>query len=1163
MSSRKFTAGFSISAVLAGVLVAGSPQVASAAAEPAPTDRERVLQVLLEANGKIARTTADNVIDVDEDLVAEVRPDDTLGSASNVSRAASAALAGSDSDVSAFLTTGYAEALAQDERLRTVRLVSTGGPATHLAAQAALNGSDADVHAFLTSGWKTPNEVDNEVAATQLLTSATGPAVKTAARTALNGTAEDIQKFVADGFVTARATDREVRVTQLASAGGPIVKEAARTALLGGPEDIEDFLVVGYEIAQARDEEISTLTELVNQATAANQTAAEETFAAKRAADQAKAQALAAEQAAKRAADETAAAKDSMQKATAAAARAAEAAKEAAAAAQKATRAARAAVAAAKTAAAAAARASQAAIRASRASAKARQAARDAAHDKKKAQAAADAAKEARDTAKLSHDSSVLAGLAADAADAASDAADSATSAAGSAAEAGTAAATASKNAKVSKKEAGKAARASAQASRQAAEAKRAAKAATTLARRAATAAREASRYAQDAATHADRSAAAADNAAAHAGEATDLAKSADENAASAQEAATIAANAARTADEVEAAARSAEAEQLAARTAQSKLEALAALDTEQDVQDDLSAVTTVNLPVRERWDAATAQLLAEARQATDTATIVSKTRQAAVQLLGTDGAWTQAAAGDALAGTEEDVLAFLRTDLDSAADEDDRDQVVELSITGEPQALADTAKAKLDATPSEVQAFLRTRDYPGKADYQRAQITAIMNAGGAASKAAGNTALKGSDQDRERFLLTGQDDAAKQDAVVATTQVLSAAPAGSEVRGAAQAALNGPIGFVRQFLDVGQYYAQRRDDDTAVHLARVDHLLNDVHSAASSAQQNADLAAQFASEAHGWADKAQAAKSRAEASAAQAQTYANQAKSAATRANTSASKAATSASKANSAAATARKAEKSAIRSAKRAKASANRASAAAKSASSAAASARKSARAAGKSATEAANAARQTLKLYREQRRKDSESIDPCVNSPQSEYCRTIEFIVREMIVNSNSDLVQGIRRDLARCASNGSVLCTVGPVKRYALKTAPGAYWDHKWRIRALLDWPEPPNCECKMDVPKSEYRVDYDIWSNIHFGYVGTEAGIGRTYLQAPNNLPSNPFTGRTDPGDKVTVQMGIDLDEMYASPSRLNTYNMHMFVMMNMRGLVLWEKAFAK
>ncbi|MEU8813445.1 polymorphic toxin type 44 domain-containing protein [Actinoplanes sp. NPDC048796] len=1155
-----------MSAVLvAGTLVAGGLTQPAIAAEPQLTDRERVLQVLLAANGGVSPTAADRIGDLDEDLVAKVSPADALGTASNVSRAAGAALAGSDSDVSAFLSKGYAEALAQDERLRTVRLVSTGGPATHLAAQTALNGSDADVHTFLTTGWQTPDQVDNEVAVTQLLTSATGPAVKAAARAAIDGTPEARKEFLATGFVAARATDREVRVTQLMSSGGPIVREAARTALQGGPEDIEDFLVVGYEIAQARDEEVATLSTLVDQATAANQTAAEETFAAKRAAAQAKAQAQAAKQAAKRAADETAAAKDSMQKANAAAARAAEAAREAAAAAQKATRAARAAVAAAKTAATAAARASQAAVRASQASIKARQAARDAAHDKTKAAAAAASAKDALEIARASDDASLLADQAALAAEDASDAADAATSAAGNAAEAGAAANTASKNANVSKKESAKAKRAAAQASRQAAEADRAAKAATALARRAAAAAKLAGKYARDAATHARRSAEAADTAAAHAGEATDLAKSADENAARAQEAATIAAQAATTADEVDAAARSAEAEQLTARTAQAKMEALAAQDAELDQLDELPALTAVNLPVRERWNAATVQLLAEARQATDTATIVSKTRQAALQLLTTDGAWVQTAAGDALVGSEDDVVAFLRTDLDSAADEDDRDQLFDLSVTGEPQALADAAKAKLDATPSEVQAFLRTRVYPGKADYQRAQITAIMNAGGAASKAAGTTALNGSDQDREKFLLTGQDYAAEQDAVVATTQVLSAAPKGSEVRAAAQAALSGPISYIRRFLDVDQYYAQRRDDNTVVHLARVDSLLNEAHQAASTAQRSADLAAQYAYLAHGSADEAQDAADRADASATKAATYATNARNAAIRANNSATKASNSANQANNAAATARKAEKSAIRSAKNAQAAANRASAAAKSASAAAAAARKSAIAAGQSKAQAAIAARETMDAYREQRRKDSESLNPCENPPGfTTYCTFLDFMVDEMIANANSEFVRDIRKAMARCGSNGSVLCTSEPVTKYALRTRPGGPWDHKSQLRMMVNWPiDPRLCECRSDIPKTSYELYYDVWSNIHFGYVGTEAGIGRTYLQLPNVIPSNPLTGQTDIGDKATVRMGIDLSNMYSSHNRLSSYNLHMLVMMNIRELQMKDKAYLK
>ena len=55
--------------------------------------------------------------------------------------AARAALVGSDQDIEAFLTTGYSDAAAQDERVRVEECQALGGPNMKQAAQAAIAGS--------------------------------------------------------------------------------------------------------------------------------------------------------------------------------------------------------------------------------------------------------------------------------------------------------------------------------------------------------------------------------------------------------------------------------------------------------------------------------------------------------------------------------------------------------------------------------------------------------------------------------------------------------------------------------------------------------------------------------------------------------------------------------------------------------------------------------------------------------------------------------------------------------------------------------------------------------------------------------------------------------------------------------------------------------------
>jgi hypothetical protein len=56
------------------------------------------------------------------------------------------------------------------------------------------------------------------------------------------------------------------------------------------------------------------------------------------------------------------------------------------------------------------------------------------------------------------------------------------------------------------------------------------------------------------------------------------------------------------------------------------------------------------------------------------------------------------------------------------------------------------------------------------------------------------------------------------------------------------------------------------------------------------------------------------------------------------------------------------------------------------------------------------------------------------------------------------------------------------------------------------------------------------VSYDIYSNIHYGYVGSRVGIGRQELQVGAN--GGGAAGKNDNGDKLSVDVGVDLYEKY-------------------------------
>jgi hypothetical protein len=64
---------------------------------------------------------------------------------------------------------------------------------------------------------------------------------------------------------------------------------------------------------------------------------------------------------------------------------------------------------------------------------------------------------------------------------------------------------------------------------------------------------------------------------------------------------------------------------------------------------------------------------------------------------------------------------------------------------------------------------------------------------------------------------------------------------------------------------------------------------------------------------------------------------------------------------------------------------------------------------------------------------------------------------------------------------------------------------------------------------MRVPGTDEAVSFDLWSNIHYGYVGTEVGIPGEDLQAAAELAE---AGTNDAFDRVAVQIGIDLRQQY-------------------------------
>src|SRR5262245_20544067 len=106
------------------------------------------------------------------------------------------------------------------DRSAVVTAWRNGGPQVRSAAEQALLAGNTEVCAFLDTGWTQRGQVDDRVAVNQMM-AAGGPAVRTAAQTALDSTdPEALGRFLEQGWTTAGLSDQRVGINQMMAAGG-------------------------------------------------------------------------------------------------------------------------------------------------------------------------------------------------------------------------------------------------------------------------------------------------------------------------------------------------------------------------------------------------------------------------------------------------------------------------------------------------------------------------------------------------------------------------------------------------------------------------------------------------------------------------------------------------------------------------------------------------------------------------------------------------------------------------------------------------------------------------------------------------------------------------------------------------------------------------------
>jgi RHS repeat-associated protein len=174
------------------------------------------------------------------------------------------------------------------------------------------------------------------------------------------------------------------------------------------------------------------------------------------------------------------------------------------------------------------------------------------------------------------------------------------------------------------------------------------------------------------------------------------------------------------------------------------------------------------------------------------------------------------------------------------------------------------------------------------------------------------------------------------------------------------------------------------------------------------------------------------------------------------------------------------------------------------------------------------------------------DHRSSGSCDRALYRRYDRVLSWMTEQM--RSNGRQYEGF---LDRVPPDGGIFAGVGWVTSvtlwFFLKVGPGGEWDHKKQLSRLVG--VDPRFHQGDLLPSGrrvngfytpirgdpiDERLYYDVWSNIHYGYVGRAIGFGRRFLLEGQN---NPLAGQSGPADDLSVRIGMDLWDSSRSLTR--------------------------
>ena len=152
--------------------------------------------------------------------------------------------------------------------------------------------------------------------------------------------------------------------------------------------------------------------------------------------------------------------------------------------------------------------------------------------------------------------------------------------------------------------------------------------------------------------------------------------------------------------------------------------------------------------------------------------------------------------------------------------------------------------------------------------------------------------------------------------------------------------------------------------------------------------------------------------------------------------------------------------------------------------------------------------------------------------VRLPSNQYNEIAAWMAGEIRTNAVSDVVNDIKWALSSsCTGNpygGGLGCLSYAATKWHDLVCTGCVWDHKPIIAQTWD----DRDRYFADVPGTGWKIYYDVWSNIHYGYVGRAAGWSRSDLITGSHISEG--AGHTDAGDDLSINIGMDLYEQYGA-----------------------------